>query len=77
MASDQSYRSDMGENIRNIHSKIDACTQCGAYKDTSEQLCNYCNDSRRDAHVLCVVEEYQDLLALESTGVFHGCYHVL
>lgn len=77
MASDQNYRSEMWESIQNISKKIDTCVACGSYKDTSSKECNYCADDRRDTHVICVVEEYQDLLALESTGVFHGKYHVL
>ena len=40
-------------------------------------MCSYCVDEKRDTSIMCVVEEYQDLLALESTGVFRGRYHVL
>src|ERR1700679_1739905 len=39
--------------------------------------CAICADSRRDPHILCVVEDVADLWALERAGVFRGCYHVL
>jgi recombination protein RecR len=43
--------------------------------DTSE--CEICRDDRRDATVVCVVEEPRDVVAIEKTREFHGRYHVL
>ncbi len=40
-------------------------------------LCPICADDRRDATVVCVVEESRDIMALERTGEFRGRYHVL
>jgi len=40
-------------------------------------VCELCTDPRRDAHLLCVVAEPRDLIALEKTGEFRGRYHVL
>jgi len=44
---------------------------------TEEDPCRICSDPRRDARSLCIVEEPNDLLALERTGEFRGRYHVL
>jgi recombination protein RecR len=52
-----------------------ACEICGNLDSTSP--CAICSDSRRDGHVLCVVEDVADLWALERAGVFRGRYHVL
>jgi len=54
---------------------IRTCSVCGNL-DTGNP-CAVCRDPRRDAHVLCVVEDVADLWALERAGVFKGRYHVL
>ncbi|UCH76103.1 MAG: recombination protein RecR [Rhodospirillales bacterium] len=59
---------DAAANIRN-------CSVCGNL-DTADP-CHICTDARRDATLLCVVEEVADLWALERTGAYKGRYHVL
>ena len=54
---------------------IRSCEICGNLDTTSP--CALCRDPRRDAQVLCVVEDVADLWALERAGVFRGRYHVL
>jgi recombination protein RecR len=54
---------------------IKACSTCGNL-DTSDP-CAVCADPRRDAGLICVVEDVGDLWALERAGVFRGRYHVL
>ena len=54
---------------------IKTCEVCGNLDTTSP--CALCRDPRRDARILCVVEDVADLWALERAGVFHGRYHVL
>ncbi len=54
---------------------IKTCEVCGNL-DTSSP-CALCRDTRRDGHILCVVEDVADLWALERAGVFRGRYHVL
>lgn len=41
------------------------------------ELCAICSDPKRDDHVICVVEEPRDVIAIERTGEFRGRYHVL
>lgn len=54
---------------------IRTCTPCGNL-DTSDP-CHICTDGRRDASVICVVEELADLWAIERCNLFRGRYHVL
>ncbi len=54
---------------------IRECTVCGNF-DTRDP-CAICADPRRDARLLCVVEEVADLWAMERTAAFSGRYHVL
>lgn len=44
---------------------------------TESDVCEVCADPRRDAHVVCVVEQPKDVISLEASGVFQGRYHVL
>jgi recombination protein RecR len=61
--------------MRDAAAAIETCEVCGNLDTTSP--CSLCRDPRRDAHVLCVVEDVADLWALERAGVFRGRYHVL
>jgi recombination protein RecR len=54
---------------------IRECSQCGTF-DTTDP-CTICTDPRRDASIICVVEDVADLWALDRTGAFKGRYHVL
>lgn len=58
-----------------LKSQIVNCSVC--FNVTEEDPCRICKDPARDARLLCVVEEPNDLLALERTGQFRGRYHVL
>jgi recombination protein RecR len=51
------------------------CEVCGNVSE--KQRCRYCSDARRDATLVCVVEEPKDVLAVERTREFRGRYHVL
>ena len=50
------------------------CERCGNFD--SQNPCFICADPRRDASVICVVEDVDDLWALERTAAFRGRYHV-
>lgn len=58
-----------------LKSQIVNCSVC--FNVTEEDPCRICKDPARDTRLLCVVEEPNDLLALERTGQFRGRYHVL
>jgi recombination protein RecR len=65
----------LAETIRRVRERITACGVCGTLTD--EDPCAICRDSRRDAGLLCVVEEASDVAAIERAGRFRGRYHVL
>ena len=54
---------------------IHPCSVCGVLTDAD--MCEYCCDTSRRNGQLCVVRDFSDVLVLEKSGVFHGCYHVL
>ena len=61
--------------IEEAKAKVTFCTRCFNVSEGSE--CGICSDPRRDATVVCVVEEPRDIVAVEKTGEFKGRYHVL
>jgi recombination protein RecR len=61
--------------IHRVMDDVQACGSCGNLSDTDP--CAICADPRRDAALLCVVEEPGDLTAIERAGQFRGRYHVL
>jgi recombination protein RecR len=65
----------LADAIADVKRKIRPCTVC--FNLAEGDLCGICADPRRDKGVICVVEQPKELLALESTGVHHGVYHVL
>jgi recombination protein RecR len=64
-----------GESIIKLHEEIHYCKVCNNISDT--EICNICNDEKRDKFVICVVESIQDVMAIENTRQFRGLYHVL
>jgi recombination protein RecR len=55
--------------------KIQFCTTCGALTERSP--CSVCDDPRRDASLVCVVERAVDILSIEKSNAFRGKFHVL
>ena len=66
---------DFSDAVVDAKKRIHFCRQC--FNLTDLELCPICASSRRDASVLCVVEDPKDVLAMERTHEFHGLYHVL
>ncbi len=61
--------------LTEVKSKVHFCGTCGNV--TVDTECRICADPRRDATVICVVEESKDVIAIERTREFRGRYHVL
>lgn len=61
--------------ITEAKDKVRWCERC--FNVASAPLCDICNDDRRDASVICVVEEPRDVVAVEKTHEYKGRYHVL
>ena len=58
-----------------VKQRVKFCNIC--FNVSEEETCRICRDPRRDPTVLCVVEEYKDVVAIERTREFRGRYHVL
>lgn len=58
-----------------VKAKVKFCNTC--FNVAEDDQCRICRDPRRDPTVLCVVEEYKDVVAIERTREFRGRYHVL
>jgi recombination protein RecR len=61
--------------LHTLSEKVRPCTRC--FNLTEEELCSICRDPRRDAALVCVVEDAADIGAIERAGEFRGQYHVL
>ena len=58
-----------------VKAKVQFCSTC--FNVSEDEQCRICRDPRRDPGVLCVVEEYKDVVAIERTREYRGRYHVL
>ena len=65
----------LAEAIRTVKDKVRLCTVC--FDVSEDEVCRLCRDERRDRTQICVVEESQDVMAMERTRAFSGRYHVL
>jgi recombination protein RecR len=65
----------LAEAIREVKARIGLCETCFNLSDGPQ--CRICADERRDATIVCVVEEPSDIIPIERTHEFHGRYHVL
>lgn len=61
--------------VTRVRHDVKYCKVCHNISDTD--ICSICSDPRRDGFVVCVVENIQDVMAIENTQQYHGLYHVL
>ncbi len=66
---------ELAEAINEARQNISPCQQCGNYTD--RKICNICDNQDRSGTAICVVENPQDVVAMESTGEYRGLYHVI
>jgi recombination protein RecR len=63
------------EAVRDVKERVTYCSTCNNITDIDP--CAYCSADNRDRHIICVVEEPQNVAAIEKTREFKGLYHVL
>jgi recombination protein RecR len=61
--------------VQDVKDRVTYCSTCNNITDVDP--CAFCTDERRERHVICVVEEPQNVAAIEKTREFRGVYHVL
>jgi recombination protein RecR len=64
-----------GETFVRLRNEIRYCRSCHNISET--EICAICSNPKRDASILCVVEDVRDVMAIENTNQFNGRYHVL
>lgn len=72
---EQNEVQQFSEALSKMRSEIKFCSRCFNVSDTV--ICNICINPMRQQHLLCVVENIRDVIAIESTQQFNGLYHVL
>lgn len=65
----------LAEALREVKEKIKPCRRC--FNLTEQEECDICRDPRRDASVICVVEDPYDIGPIERTAEYRGLYHIL
>lgn len=65
----------LAEAILKLRTEINFCNSCYNISDT--KLCEICANPKRDASLVCVVEDIRDVMAIENTSQYQGLYHVL
>ncbi len=65
----------LAASIREVKEQVGLCESC--FNLAEGPRCRICEDSRRDASLICVVEEPSDVIPIERTGEYRGVYHVL
>src|ERR1051326_2577677 len=70
---DQSKR--LAQALLTLGERVRPCARC--FNLTEDEICSICRDARRDASLICVVEQASDIGAIERAGEFRGLYHVL
>ncbi len=75
LRSSEEQAKSLAEALLSLKVKITLCSSC--YNVTEHDPCPICRNSQRDTSQVCIVEQPQDIVALEHTGVYRGLYHVL
>jgi recombination protein RecR len=67
--------SELANALQQLRERIIFCKNCHNISDT--EVCEICANPKRDASLVCVVEDIRDVMAIENTSQFRGLYHVL
>jgi recombination protein RecR len=65
----------LSEALLKMREEIKYCQSCHNISDS--EMCEICANASRNHHIICVVEDIRDVMAIENTGQFRGIYHVL
>lgn len=65
----------LAQSLIKMRNEIQFCNSCHNISDVT--ICEICSNSKRQHHIICVVEDIRDVMAIENTGQFRGIYHVL
>jgi recombination protein RecR len=72
---DKQASENLGTLIQRLKTDLKFCSRC--HNISEQELCGICSNPVRDNTLVCVVQDYRDVLAIENTGLYKGHYHVL
>ncbi|MFQ3675376.1 MAG: recombination mediator RecR [Endomicrobiia bacterium] len=75
MLENGNYIDNLVVELSNMKQKVKKCDLCNNFSDNNP--CEICSDEKRDKKLLCIVEHYQEMYAIEGTGSFNGLYYIL
>lgn len=75
--SNKNYLDAFEKSISNLKEGIDYCKNCNCLIDKGQTLCSICSNEKRNKNIICVVEEYFDMISIEKLWVFNWVYHIL
>jgi recombination protein RecR len=61
------YVRNFAKALSELHETVTECSNCHAVTDMDTPICKICTDTKRDEHLLCVVEDYLDMLSIDRT----------
>jgi recombination protein RecR len=70
-----SYTNKLSQALSELKANIQFCDKCNTPNDNSR--CEICRNPRRNQDLICVVESYKDLIAIENTNQYFGVFHIL
>jgi len=72
---EKAFAHNLSSSIVKLREDIVFCRRCNNISDN--EFCDICSNHKRDENVICVIENTQDVIAVENTAQFNGLYHVL
>ena len=72
---DKQQADTLSRLILQLKTDLKFCEKC--HNISEYTVCEICSNPSRDASIICVVQDYRDILAIENTGLYKGHYHVL
>lgn len=72
---DKEFAERLADSILSLKTKLRLCEKC--FNIAEDNLCSICTNNKRDNTILCVVEDINDVIAIEKSNEFNGIYHVL
>lgn len=72
---DVEFTDNLSEALKKLRTEITYCKTC--YSISDHDQCKICVSPKREKQIVCVVEDTNDVLAIENTGQFNGVYHIL
>lgn len=73
--SKKDYAEEFAASVMGVKEKVSLCSVCMTFSDIDP--CCICGNGARDAHAVCVVSDYKDMVAMEAMGGYKGRYHIL